>query len=100
MIERIRAGYGELRPFREATVNVFRDNDISILPAFLLAPLIYGWDAHYVSLDRGSFASISHDGYWCITTETEADYLKLQEKLLVYDEGHWIRNQRLLGPKT
>jgi len=97
MIERIRAGYGELRPFREATVNVFRDNDISILPAFLLAPLIYGWDAHYIPLDRGSFASISHDGYWCITTETEADYSKLQEKLLVYDEGHWIRNQRLLG---
>lgn len=100
MIERIRAGYGELRPFSEATVNVFRDTDIFILPAFLLAPLIYGWDAHYVPLDRGCYASISHDGYWTVTTETEQDYARLQDKLLGYDADHWIRNQRLLGPNA
>jgi hypothetical protein len=100
MIERIRAGYGELRPFGMATVNIFRDNDLSILPAFLLAPLVYGWDAYYVSQDRGSFAFISHDGYWTISTETEADYAALQEKLSHYSEDHWIRNQRLLAPRS
>jgi hypothetical protein len=81
MIERIRAGYGELRPFSSATVNIFRDADSTILPAFLLAPLVYGWDAHYIPEERGSFAFISHDGYWCIATETESDYLKLQESI-------------------
>jgi hypothetical protein len=99
MIERIRAGYGELRPFAEATVNVFRDTDLSILPSFLLAPLIYGWNAYYIPQERGSFASINHDGYWTISTETEADYVRLQEKLLPYDGDHWINAQRLLKPR-
>jgi hypothetical protein len=99
MIERIRAGYGELRPFGMATVNIFRDNDLSILPAFLLAPLIYGWDAYYIPQERGSFAFISHDGYWTISTETDADFAALQEKLSMYEEGHWMREQRLLMPR-
>jgi hypothetical protein len=100
MIERLRMGYGELRPFGQATVNVFHDTDLSILPAFLLAPLIYGWDAYYIPYDRGSFASISHDGYWTVSTETETDYLRLQAKLSVYAEDHWIRKQRLLTPRS
>jgi hypothetical protein len=99
MIERIRAGYGELRPFGAATVNIFRDTDLSVLPAFLLAPLIYGWNAYYIPQDRGSFASISHDGFWTISTETEADHVGLQEKLSQYPADHWIRNQRLLQPR-
>lgn len=97
MIERIRAGYGELRPFTEATANVFRDNDLSILPAFLLAPLIWGWDAFYLPLDRGSFASISHDGIWFIDTETESDHMQLLEKLSSYPKDHWLRSYRLMG---
>jgi hypothetical protein len=100
MIERIRAGYGELRPFELATVNIFRDSDISILPAFLLAPLIYGWDAYYIPQDRGCFAKISHDGYWAISTETDADFAQLQQKLTIYEDDHWIRKQRLLAPRS
>lgn len=99
MIERIRAGFGELRPFSQATVNVFRDNDLAILPAFLLAPLIYGWNAYYIPQDRGSFAFVSHDGYWTIATETEEVYAGLQKKLAFYPDDHWIRKQRLLSPR-
>jgi hypothetical protein len=98
MIERIRAGYGELRPFGKATVNVFRDTDLSILPAFLLAPLMYGWDAYYIPQERGTFASISHDGYWTITTETEVDFIQLQSKLSHYDNDHWLSKQHLRKP--
>ena len=100
MIERIRAGYGEIRPFRMATVNIFRDNDLSILPAFLLAPLIYGWNAYYIPQDRGSFGFVSHDGYWAVSTETDADYAALQEKVSHYPKDHWILKQRLLEPRS
>ena len=99
MIERIRAGYGELRPFNQATVNEFRDNDSQILPAFLLAPLIYGWDCFYIPYTRGTFAYISHDGYWCINTETDMDYQQLQCKLAIYEADHWLSKQRLRNPR-
>ena len=91
MIERIRAGYGELRPFGKATVNVFRDTDLSILPAFLLAPLIYGWDAHYIPQERGIFVSISHDGFWDVSTETDADSQRFESKVKQYGLERWLR---------
>jgi hypothetical protein len=100
MVERIRAGFGELRPFGVATVNVFRDNDLAIVPAFLLAALIYGWDAYYIPQERGRFAKISHDGYWTVSTETEADYQNLQAQFERYEPDHWLHKQRLLKPSA
>jgi hypothetical protein len=99
MIERIRAGYGELRPFDQATVNIFKDDDRTILPAFLLAPLIYGWDAYYIPQERGSFARISHDGYWAIETETEEAYQAIQEKIKAFGQEHFLVKQRVLQPR-
>jgi len=98
MIERIRAGYGELRPFGSATVNIFRDNDLAILPAFLLAPLIFGWDAYYISQERGAFAYISHDEYWTLTVETTARFEALVKKIGSHNEEHWLRDYREIEP--
>jgi hypothetical protein len=77
MVERIRSSFGELRPFEVATVNLFRRDEHPLLTSFILAALIYGWDAYYVPNYGGCFVHISHDEYCLIVTKTTEDFEKI-----------------------
>ena len=82
MVERIRATFGEHRPFHAATVNHFRTDEQLLLTNFILAALIYGWDAYYIPNYGGCFAHISHDEWCCIVTESNEDFKNFAEPML------------------
>ncbi|HEY6444841.1 MAG TPA: hypothetical protein VIY53_00160 [Acidobacteriaceae bacterium] len=87
MVERIRATFGEHRPFDVAPVNHFRSDEFPLLTNFILAALVYGWDAYYIPNYRGCFAFISHDEWGCIVTEREEDFKSVTEPLLADPNG-------------
>jgi hypothetical protein len=82
MVERIRSSFGEQRPFEVAPVNRFRADERLLLTNFILAALIYGWDAYYIPNYTGCFAYISHDEWCCIVTETDKDFKDVAEPRL------------------
>lgn len=86
MIERIRASFGELRPFSVVPVNEFRADEQLLLANFILAALVYGWDACYIPNYRGWFAFVSHDEWGCIVTERDEDFKSIAEPLLRQSE--------------
>jgi hypothetical protein len=87
MVERIRATFGEHRPFHVAPVNHFRADELPLLTNFILAALIYGWDAYYIPRYRGCFAFMSHDEWGCVVTEREEDFKSVAEPLLTDPDG-------------
>lgn len=82
MVERIRSTFGEHRPFHIATANRFRVDEQLLLTSFILAALIYGWDAYYIPNYGGCFAHISHDEWCCIVTESNEDFKNVAEPML------------------
>lgn len=82
MVERIRSTFGEHRPFNVATVNRFRADEGLLLTNFILAALIYGWDAHYIPNYGGCFAHISHDEWCCIVTENNENFKNIAQPRL------------------
>jgi hypothetical protein len=94
MVERIRATFGELRPFHVAPVNHFRQDELPLLTNFILAALVYGWDAYYIPNYGGCFAFVSHDGWGCIVTEREEDFKSIAEpRLRDPDGGYQLLNR-------
>lgn len=99
MVERIRMSFGEMRPFGMATVNRFRRDEQPLLTSFILAALIYGWDAYYIPNYEGCFAYISHDGYCLIVTKRATDFKDIIEPNLqdkrsgyrVVENGYFVR---------
>ncbi|HEV2464038.1 MAG TPA: hypothetical protein VGT04_09550 [Acidobacteriaceae bacterium] len=87
MVERIRSTFGEHRPFNVATVNRFRADEQPLLANFILAALIYGWDAYYFPNYGGCFAHISHDEWCCIVTESNEDFKNVAEPHLKDPDG-------------
>jgi len=102
MIERIRSTFGEHRPFHVATVNRFRQDERLLLANFILASLIYGWDAYYIPNYRGWFAHISHDEWCCAVTECEENFKQIAEpRLRDPEDGYRILvDSRFCRPAT
>jgi len=68
LMERMRMGFGELRPLGTASGHWFRSDEIADLAAFIVPCFVYQWDAYVVPSNAGCFAFISHDGFWCVAT--------------------------------
>lgn len=66
MIERMRMGYGELRPLGDANAHWFRPDEIADLAAFIVPCFVYGWDAYVLPSGKDSFGFISHDEIWFV----------------------------------
>jgi hypothetical protein len=84
LVERMRMGFGELRPLNVAKGHWFRADEIADLAAFIVPCFVYGWDAYIVPANAGCFAFISHDEFWCVATrkpDLHARLLKDLEKL-------------------
>jgi hypothetical protein len=84
LVERMRMGFGELRPLGVANGHWFREDELADLAAFIVPCFVYGWDAYIVPSNANCFAFISHDEFWCVATrkpETHARLLQDFEKL-------------------
>ncbi len=81
LIERMRMGFGELRPLGVANGHWFRGDEIADLAAFIVPCLVYGWDAYIVPADAGSFAFISHDEFWCVVTRDSEVHSRVSDEL-------------------
>lgn len=68
LLERMRMGFGELRPLGVANGHWFREDELADLAAFIVPCFVYGWDAYIVPSNTGCFAFISHDEFWCVAT--------------------------------
>lgn len=68
LMERMRMGFGELRPLGTANGHLFRSDEIADLAAFIVPCFVFQWDAYVVPANAGCFAFISHDGFWCVAT--------------------------------
>ena len=100
MVERIRSTFGELRPFNEAPVHSFRQDERHLLTNFILAALIYGRDAYYIPNYEGWFAAISHDGFCELVTKRATDFESLIQPRLDDPESGYraIDNPRFCRP--
>jgi hypothetical protein len=81
LIERMRMGFGELRPLGTANGHWFRHDEIADLAAFIVPCLVYGWDAYVVPANAGCFAFISHDEFWCVATRDTEVHAQAWEEL-------------------
>jgi len=81
LVERMRMGFGELRPLEIANGHWFRHDEIADLAAFIVPCFVYGWDAYVVPANAGAFAFISHDEFWCIATRNAELHSRLWEEL-------------------
>ena len=66
MVERMRMGFGDLRPLGEANAHWFRSDEVAELAAFIVPCFVYGWDAYLVPSGGDCFGFVSHDEFWCV----------------------------------
>jgi hypothetical protein len=71
MVERMRMGFGELRPLGEANVHWFRSDEVAELAAFIVPCFVYGWDAYVMPSTGDCFGFISHDEYWDVVARNQ-----------------------------
>jgi hypothetical protein len=81
LIERMRMGFGELRPLEAANGHGFRADELADLAAFIVPCLVYGWDAYVVPANAGCFAFISHDEFWCVVTRDAKAHARALDEL-------------------
>jgi hypothetical protein len=80
MMERMRMGFGELRPLGEANAHTFRSDEIAELAAFIIPCFVFGWDAYVLPSCGDCFGFISHDEFWCLSARNqEASHRVLTE---------------------
>jgi hypothetical protein len=77
LVERMRMGFGELRPLCVANGHWFRADELADLAAFIVPCFVYGWDAYIVPSNADCFAFISHDGFWCVATRKPEMHARL-----------------------
>jgi hypothetical protein len=79
MVERMRMGFGDLRPLGEANAHWFRSDEVAELAAFIVPCFVYGWDAYIVPSGGDCFGFISHDEFWCVMARNQ----ETRDRLLI-----------------
>lgn len=80
LMERMRMGFGELRPLGTANAHWFRSDEVYDLAAFIVPCFVYGWDAYVIPSGGECFAFISHDEFWCVATRNGEVHTRLLEE--------------------
>jgi len=83
MIERMRMGYGELRPLGDANAHWFRSDEIAELAAFIVPCFVYGWDAYVLPSGKECFGFISHDQIWFVNARNQ----EMNDRLITQFDG-------------
>ncbi len=78
-IDRIRAGFGDLRPIQYDFVCTFRGEEIELLTAFVIFGFVLLWDVYIVTGLGDRIIHISHDGLFGIFAKTAEATEKIME---------------------
>jgi hypothetical protein len=69
-VDRVRAGFGDLRPFEEVDVFRFRSDEIELLTAFVILGTVLAWDVYVISPSGDRIVFISHDEVFGVIAKT------------------------------
>jgi hypothetical protein len=69
-IDRVRAGFGDLRPFAEVDVFRFLSDEIELLTAFVVMGTVLAWDVYVLSPSGDRIVFISHDELFGVIAKT------------------------------
>jgi hypothetical protein len=100
LIERMRMGFGELRPLGVANGHWFRSDEIADLAAFIVPCFVYGWDAYVVPSGADCFAFISHDEFWCVATRKAELHAQLLQDFADVEPRVDSMKERFCRPKN
>ncbi len=84
VIDRIRAGFGDLRPFSFDLVHHFRSEEIELLTAFMILGTVLAWDFYVLSPRGDCIVLMSHDELFGVFVKTPE--AKAEIKTLLGDE--------------
>lgn len=70
LIDRIRAGFGDLRPYSFNLVHTFRREEIELLTAFIILGTVLAWDFYVLPPDGNRIVFMSHDELFGAYTKT------------------------------
>jgi hypothetical protein len=70
VIDRIRAGFGDLRQFEEVSAYRFRSDEIALLTAFVILGIVLAWDVYVLSPRGDRIVFISHDELFGVIAKT------------------------------
>jgi hypothetical protein len=69
-IDRVRAGFGDLRPFEEVEIFRFRSDEVELLTAFVILGTVLAWDLYVLAPRGDSIVFISHDELFGVIAKT------------------------------
>lgn len=72
VVERMRLGYGEMRPLETAPIHRFREDEATQLQAFLLQAMVFQWDANLIFPTFDRFVHVSHHRSVVVAGKTKA----------------------------
>ena len=78
-IDRIRAGFGDLRPFDFAYVYKFRSDEIELLTTFVILAIVLLWDVYILTGWGDRIVHISHDGLFGVYAKDTETKLRINE---------------------
>jgi hypothetical protein len=70
VIDRIRAGFGDLRPYSFNLVHTFRREEIELLTAFMILGTVLAWDFYVLPPDGNCIVFMSHDELFGVYIKT------------------------------
>jgi hypothetical protein len=70
VIDRIRAGFGDLRPYSFNLVHTFRREEIELLTAFMILGTVLAWDFYVLPPDGNRIVFMSHDELFGVYTKS------------------------------
>lgn len=85
MLEQMRRGYGLVASIENAPGHLFRSDELVDTLAFLMLPMLFGWDAFYVPHGSNYFVYIRQNGFLFVVTEEPQVYQRVLVALHGYD---------------
>jgi hypothetical protein len=76
---RLRQSYLIHEPLDEMPATLMETSEVSAIIGLSTLPLMFGWDAYFVSAGRSHLGYASHDGYACVLSrdrEAQASYVE------------------------
>jgi hypothetical protein len=81
ILENIRRAHGDDRPLEVAPAQLFRQDELVELNAFLIQAIAFGWIADYVPSTRNFFLHLRDNRQICVTTKSDETSNELRKYL-------------------
>ncbi len=77
----MRLSKGEPEPLEKRPGHLFGSEELFEMHAFLVVPLLFGWDAFLVPEGKNYFLFVSHDSFVVVVCRTQETYEELYQRL-------------------